>query len=104
MATAADEIEKTAALVATARRLLGEGRMVDLKGLAGRVETLCAAARELPPAEARVLAPALERLILDLDGLEGDLRTQFARATLQTDDSETRRQTARAYGRTDGTP
>lgn len=72
------ELDKAASVVATASRLLDQGRAIDLHALEGKVAGACRAIEALPAEDARDLLPTLEALLEALDGLEGDLRHQFA--------------------------
>ena len=94
----ASEIDKVAALVATARSHIAEGRVVDLTALDGRVETVCAEIKRGRPGNGPILRTALERLIRDLDSLESELKTQF-RQVRTSADSPAPRHAARAYRR-----
>lgn len=94
----ASEIDKVAALVATARNHIAEGRVVDLTALDGRVETVCAEIKRGRPGNGPVLRTALERLIRDLDSLESELTAQFKKVRPITD-SPVPQHAARAYRR-----
>ncbi|MGQ9365877.1 hypothetical protein [Azospirillum sp. A39] len=78
----ADELERHIAAVSAALTgAHGEARAgawIDLQGLDGRVEALCAAARALPPDEARRLLPGLEALVGALGVLAAELEEQRA--------------------------
>lgn len=71
------ELEKVASVVAAARRVLSEGRMVDISGLQARVAKLCDAIMERAPNNASSLGHAMESLLADLDRLSDDLTRQF---------------------------
>lgn len=71
------EIDKVASLVFTARRLLGEGRHVDLSALEGKVQEACRDIAALPVPEGRHLLPDLEDLVTALDELAADIDDQF---------------------------
>lgn len=73
------DIRKVAAMVATARRLLGTGTMLDLSALQGTVAALCAAVAALPGDDARPLRPGLEALLAELDRLAEDLHAHHRR-------------------------
>jgi hypothetical protein len=72
-AAAREEMEKLYSVVATARRLIGEGRLIDLSAMPGRVQAICAAVAALPKEQGKLLAPLLERLIAHLDELATEL-------------------------------
>lgn len=95
-----DELDKVASVVATARRVLAEGRMVDLSALEGRVAALCEGLRDVAPENREAAAQAVGRLLADLDGLEADIRTQFGDALADEPDSgaAVRRRATDAYG------
>lgn len=71
------ELEKVDSLVATAIRLLSEGRVVDLSALEGRCRAACDAALALDPADRKTLVPAMEALLTALDALTTDLNQRF---------------------------
>ncbi len=73
----ATEMDKVASVIATARRMLDEGKMVDLSALGAKVEVLCEGARNAPPAEREALARSMEALVAALDDLAEALKTQF---------------------------
>ena len=73
----AAEMDKVASVIATARRMLDEGKMVDLSALGGKVEILCERARNAPPAERDALARSMEALVAALDDLTKALTSQF---------------------------
>jgi hypothetical protein len=72
-ATVREEMEKIYSVVATARRLIGEGRLIDLSAMPTRVQTICATVAALPIEQGKLLAPLLERLIAHLDELAAEL-------------------------------
>jgi hypothetical protein len=72
-----DELLKIESLIATAVRLLDEGRVVDLAALEDRTKRACDAALALPRAETRPLIPAMEALLAALDALTANLRERF---------------------------
>lgn len=72
-----EELVKIDSLIGTARRLLDEGRIVDLKALEDRTRFVCESALKLPVAEARPLAPAMETLMAALDDLTAALNARF---------------------------
>lgn len=77
-ATLGDEIKKAESLVETARRLLADGRSLDLQALGGRIGGICRELTALPEdSEARPdLRASAERLIRALDVLEQDLEAR----------------------------
>lgn len=62
-------IEQAAGLINAASRLISEGRVLDLKGLEGRIARLCRAVAVKPEDEAKSLLPRLEGLLSSLDEL-----------------------------------
>ncbi len=70
------------ATLVDSRRLVREGRMVDLKPLGAQVEAACQGVVALGRADAQPYLPRLEHIISSLDGLEQELRRQYA--ALQT--------------------
>ena len=72
------EVEKVAAMLMTARRLLAGGTMVDLSALQGMVSGVCEQVAALPRAQGQALLPGLESLRRGLDYLGDDLRTLHA--------------------------
>lgn len=72
------EMQKIASLIGTARRLLSEGRSVDLSAVEGHVERLCDSVLCLPTETARGLSPALQVLIETLDELGQELSSHHA--------------------------
>jgi hypothetical protein len=72
-----DELLKIESLIATAVRLLDEGRVVDLAALEERTRRACDAALALPRAETKPLVPAMEALLAALDALTINLRGRF---------------------------
>ncbi|MBF0562591.1 MAG: hypothetical protein HQL37_11340, partial [Alphaproteobacteria bacterium] len=96
MASAQTDLVKLASLVATARRLLGEGRAVDLSALPGKVQEVCADVARIAPEEGRLLLDEIESLLSSLDGLAMDLYAHYQSAVAgRTPPS----MAARAYGR-----
>lgn len=73
------EVEKVAAMLMTARRLLAGGTMVDLSALQGMVNGVCLQVAALPREQGRALLPGLESLRRGLDYLGDDLGVLHAR-------------------------
>lgn len=71
------ELVKIESLIATAVRLLDEGRVVELSALQERTKRVCDAALALPRAESRPLLPAMETLLAALDALTANLSRRF---------------------------
>ncbi|MSO73423.1 MAG: hypothetical protein EXQ84_07465 [Rhodospirillaceae bacterium] len=72
-----DELLKIESLIATAVRLLDEGRVVDLAALEQRTKRACDEALGLPREDARPLVPAMEALLTALDALTANLHERF---------------------------
>ncbi|MBL6927591.1 MAG: hypothetical protein ISR44_00335 [Rhodospirillales bacterium] len=92
------EMAKVASVIATARRMLEEGKMIDLSALSGKVEALCAQGISAPREEREAVARALEELVEALDGLAQDLKTQFKALEDEGAESTSRQQALNAYG------
>lgn len=71
------ELEKIESLVATAARLISDGRMIDLGALVQRTQQTCDAAVSLKPQESKSLLPDLELVITHLDALSDQLNERF---------------------------
>ena len=71
------ELLKIESLIATAVRLLDEGRVVELSALQERTKRVCDAALGLLRAESRPLVPAMESLLNALDALTANLNQRF---------------------------
>jgi len=92
------EIDKVASVVATARRLLAEGKMVDLSALEDKVRAICEAIRMQPQDEPEHLQEAMRAAIGDLDKLAEDLRDRFGAVLTASAATNTAQATA-AYRR-----
>lgn len=71
-----DELEKAASLVYGARRLMAEGRSVDLNALEERVRTITTAVQSAPATVQESYKEHLGVLVEILDALERDLEDQ----------------------------
>jgi len=71
------ELVKIESLIATAVRLLDEGRVVELSALQERTKRVCDAAMALPRTESRPLVPSMESLLTSLDLLTANLNRRF---------------------------
>jgi|APTNR8051073442_1049403.scaffolds.fasta_scaffold00606_26 hypothetical protein len=85
-------IERIAALIPAARRLVGESRPLDLGILALAIADLRDAVRAAPAPDAAGLAPRIAALQADLDALESELV-----AARPADGPAVRRAAIRAY-------
>ncbi len=90
---------KVTSLIASARRLLGEQRMVDLTALEGKVRTLCDAARQLPASEDGRMKATVKAIMDDLGRLQEDLDEQY-RAVAEHIERTTRGPALEAYAKT----
>ncbi|CCG08013.1 hypothetical protein [Pararhodospirillum photometricum] len=70
----ADDLEKVASVIATARRLIDDARSVELGVLDSKMKAVCLAVLALPRDEGRLFLPALEAMMTSLDALEAALR------------------------------
>lgn len=89
------EMDKVAAVIATARRLMADGRTIDLSPLEGKIESLCGRVRETPLAHREKVIRAMEGLIKALDDLETAIRQRVG--TNREPDEMTRRRVLNAY-------
>ena len=71
------DLMKIESLIATAVRLVEEGRVVDLAALQDRTKHVCDAAVQLPVKEARPLIPAMESVLKQLDALTENLTKRY---------------------------
>ena len=71
------DLVKVESLIATAIRLLDEGRIVNLSALQGRTKQVCDAALALSRDDSRPLVPAMETLLTALDTLTAKLNDRF---------------------------
>ncbi len=70
------DADKIASLVSTARTLLGDGKLVDLSALEGKVAGLCRRFDNVPPAAAEPFRAAIRAIMADLDLLAAELARQ----------------------------
>lgn len=94
----ASEMDKVASVIATARRLLDDGKMVDLSALGTKVEALCESARKAPAGEREALARSMEALVAALDDLAEALKTQFGNMCAESAQGPERTRALNAYG------
>jgi hypothetical protein len=93
------ELDAASALVEAVRRIVADGRAVDLAGLDSRIARLCRLAERLAPAEAMPFRARLIALLDDVDRLAGSLEAQRATIARELASVATRRRAATAYGR-----
>lgn len=94
------EIEKVTSLIAAARRLLAENKMVDLGALEGKVKELRAAIEKGSADDLDAVKASLSAVVDGLDGLEAELTARHRRLDRELGEA-VRRHAADAYG-TDG--
>lgn len=94
------EIEKVAALIAAARRLSAENKMVDLGALEGKANDLRAAIGKEAPDDLDTVKASLVEVVEGLDGLEAELTAQHKRLNLELG-AAVRRNAQDAYGKDD---
>lgn len=70
------EARQAASLVMAARRLLSEGRYLDLAALEGRVAQFCGRVAKLPKAESQRFRDFLDELHEELSGLAQDIESR----------------------------
>ena len=97
-----EELEKTASLIAGARRLMAEGRSVDLTALEDRVRTIAATVQNAPGEVQEACREHLGILVDILDALESDLESQH-KALEKGMKSIIQREAHGAYGTKDKT-
>lgn len=71
------DLLKIESLIATAVRLVEEGRVVDLAALQGRTKQVCDAAVQLSSEDAKPLIPAMESVLTQLDALTENLTKRY---------------------------
>lgn len=98
--TARSGIEQISNMIEAARRLIGEGHLVDLRLLESRVESFCGSLRNAPPDTAAELRPAMLGLIDDLGRLAQDIRRIQSETAAKLGDTITRQRAATAYAST----
>jgi hypothetical protein len=93
-------LQEVEAVVRSARQAVGEGCLVDLRGLDQRMATLCGL---VAASGQRTLRPALERLAAELNGLTGAVALAAGRDGLagvagRSADPRARFRAVQAYG------
>ena len=90
-------IEQISNMIEAARRLIGEGHLVDLRLLESRVESFCGSLRNVPVDLAAELRPAMLGLIDDLSQLEQEIRRIQSETAVKLGDTVARRRAATAF-------
>ncbi len=93
-----EEVRKVTSLINATRRLLAEGKMVDLAGLQRNVDTLCQTLRKAPLEESQAAKETVASLLDGLDTLAEALTAQYEDLTRQLAGT-VRRHAAAAYDR-----
>lgn len=93
-----EEIRQITGLVDAARRLVADGRMVELGRLEPRVEACCTRIRALPRAAAEEVRPVLMALLDEFGRLEQKMRKSQAEIAGQLGQAGMRRRAVTAYG------
>jgi hypothetical protein len=90
-------IEQISNMIEAARRLIGEGHLVDLRLLESRVDGFCGSLRNVPTEMAAELRPAMLALIDELGRLEQEIRRIQTETAAKLGDTIARRRAATAY-------
>lgn len=85
------EMDKVAAVIATARRLTADGRAVDLTPLEGKIESLCGRIRQTSAPHREGVIHAMEGLIKALDDLENAIRDRIGGGSAEPEQTARRR-------------
>jgi hypothetical protein len=93
-----EEVRKVTGLINASRRLLAEGKMVDLAGLQRNVDMLCQTLRQAPPKDSKAARKTVASLLDGLDTLADALTAQYEEITRQLEGT-VRRHAAAAYER-----
>ncbi|WP_119678217.1 hypothetical protein [Indioceanicola profundi] len=96
-------LDRLRQVLANSADLVRAGRMVDLAGLDREVQQTLEAVVALPAPEARMLLPALDMLVEQLDAIAGELTSVHGAALPQQETPEARKRAAAAYRRTEET-
>ncbi|MBI3512986.1 MAG: hypothetical protein HY060_02830 [Proteobacteria bacterium] len=94
------ELDALAHELELALSLVGQGQMLDLAGIDGRIDAACRAAQALPGPEARATVDRLGHLVALLDRLAAELLHHFGNLPQDADTSP--RVAADAYGKGSG--
>ena len=95
--TVKTELQKIDSVLVTARRLLAEGKSVDLSSIEDKVRTICALAEAVDESERPVFLEILERLMQELDAISEEIENKH-RDILGTMEGRTASGAAQAYG------
>ena len=93
-----EEMRKVTSLINAARRLLAEGKMVDLAGLQRNVDVLCQTLQQVPPKQSQAAKESVASLLDGLDTLADALTAQYEEFTRQLEGT-VRQHAAAAYER-----
>lgn len=75
-----EQAEKISSLIATARKLMGEGKTVDLSNLEGKIQALCKNAESAQLKRPDAVRAALETIAGDLDRLDDEMTSRHGDA------------------------
>lgn len=92
------EMDKVAAVIATAKHLMADGRTIDLSPLEQKVQSLCGRVQKTPKPQRAGVIRAMEALIKTLDDLESAIRERIG-GTADDGAEATRRRVLNAYVR-----
>lgn len=93
------QAEKVIALIETSRRMVADGRPIDLAALEGKVRILCDTAAAAPDDDQPALQVVLAEIIDRLDDLTEDLTARhYGQTQAQDTGEDLRRRAQGAYG------
>ena len=90
------QMEKVESLMSTSRRLLKEGKMVDLSALEERIRELTDNLKKCDPETAKPFIPAVHKLIDSLEGIEQNLK-EHQQGLLESEADMDRKKARNAY-------
>ncbi|TCS63032.1 hypothetical protein [Varunaivibrio sulfuroxidans] len=96
--------EKVRMLLATSRRLMAEGRLVDLTQIEVKIRNLCEQAKALPENSRDAARGVLEGLLGEVDDAQSKLEAQFGAALSALPHREAAQAYTQAYGRPHAQP
>ena len=85
-----EDAQKVSSVIATARQLMNDGKMVDLSNLEGKIQTLCEDAEAARQEHTEEVQEALMAIVKDLDLLNKEMS-----ANLWTDDEQANEENAK---------
>lgn len=96
-----DEAQKVSSVIATARRLIAEGKTVDLSNMEGKISALCENAEAAGLEDSSAITTSFSAIIQDLDLLNKEM-SDLAWTTAEQSLEETANRAIDAYSRDDG--